>query len=367
MPDASHKPAIAWQGVLIAFSAPVFLGMAPVLGKLALGGGADAFTVAALRTLVAVGILWIVYALFFRRYIYIYPAGLMGCAVIGTINGIGSLFYYSGLTLLDASMVQLINGTYVVFALLIASFAGHQFSRHTMLRVGLALMGLVLITGLSAQPVNFAGFGLMLANALMFAGTVVLSQYVLYEMPAPTVALYVLTTMAILVSVVWLAIGEPLTEAVIAASLGPIALLGITTALSRLTIFAGVKVLGGLQTAILAISETAVALVLSFLVLGDSLSVGQWVGVVLLFTSILIVRQRDLLPHGVNPNLLLTANMASVQFQRIAFHRAFGTGEVDNAEQTMASLSPAELEAIRRMMGAETGIIDPFPIKQKRT
>ncbi|MCA9912312.1 MAG: EamA family transporter, partial [Anaerolineae bacterium] len=109
-------------GIIAALSTPLFLGVAPIFGKMAVQF-ADPFTVAALRTMLAVSLLWIVFLLFARRYIFIYPAGLMGCVVIGVINGIGSLFYYGGLHQLDnASLAQLINGMYLVFALMIAGF-----------------------------------------------------------------------------------------------------------------------------------------------------------------------------------------------------------------------------------------------------
>lgn len=353
------------RGAAAALSTPILLGMAPIFGKLALFTGVDAFTVAALRTLLAVLLLWLTYILFARRFIFIYPAGLLGCLVIGTINGIGSLFYYSGLSLLDASLVQLINGLYLALAVLLSRIGGQRASTRTLLRVLLAMAALLLITSLGAG-LNWTGVGLMLGSALMFAGTVILSQYVLYEMPAPTATLYILTTMGVVVTVVWLALSPTLEASVLQAAFWPIVLLGLTTALSRLAMFSGIKFLGGMQTAILAIAEIGVALLLAALVLGEALTMGQWLGVGLLFFSMLLIRQEDLLPRGVNPNALIVANMASVQFQRIAFHRAFGTHEHDNAERTMSSLSTQEMQAIRRMMGADIGRIDPFPIGKTR-
>lgn len=353
------------RGAAAALSTPVLLGMAPIFGKLALFTGVDAFTVAALRTLLAVLLLWLAYILFARRFIFIYPAGLLGCLVIGTINGIGSLFYYSGLSLLDASLVQLINGLYLALAVLLSRIGGQRASTRTLLRVLLAMAALLLITSLGAG-LNWTGVGLMLGSALMFAGTVILSQYVLYEMPAPTATLYILTTMGVVVTVVWLALSPTLEASMLQAAFWPIFLLGLTTALSRLAMFSGIKFLGGMQTAVLAIAEIGVALLLAALVLGEALTMGQWLGVGLLFFSMLLIRQEDLLPRGVNPNALIVANMASVQFQRIAFHRAFGTHEHDNAERTMSSLSTQEMQAIRRMMGADIGRIDPFPIGKTR-
>ncbi|XWX04139.1 DMT family transporter [Aggregatilineales bacterium SYSU G02658] len=351
---------------LSVFSAPVLLGLAPIFGKLALQAGADSFSTAALRTIVAVVALWLGYALFARRFLYIYPAGLVGCLVIGFINGVGSLFYYGGLNYLDASLVQLLNGSYLIFTLILVRFGGDRASWRTLARVLLIGTALTIITSFGGQPVNFVGVGLMLANALMFAGTVVLSQYVLYEMPPQTAALYVLTTMAGVVTVVWLTIGAPLTNEILVSAGPAIFALGVTTALSRIAMFASVKLMGSMQTAVLSITEIGVTLLLAAIFLGDTLTSTQWLGVALLFGSILLIRSRDVAPQSANLGNLVVANLANVQFQKIAFHRAFGKLEDDNEEQTMSQLTTQELQAIRRMMGAQVGGVDPFPIGKTR-
>src|SRR3990172_8884389 len=89
--------------LITALLSPMFLGLAPVFGKLALRGGSDPFTVAAVRTSLAAGLLWIVYLIFWRKYIYIYTAGFLGCAMIGTVNALCSLVYYNSLSPLNSS------------------------------------------------------------------------------------------------------------------------------------------------------------------------------------------------------------------------------------------------------------------------
>ncbi|NWG16140.1 MAG: DMT family transporter [Chloroflexi bacterium] len=356
------------RGIVAAFLTPLFLGMAPIFGKLAINAGADSFTVAAWRTVVAVVFLWAVYFLFIRRYIFIYPAGLLGCVVIGIVNGIGSLFYYGGLGMLDASLGQLLNGMYLIFVVLLSRLGGEPIDRRLALRVAVAFLALVILTGFGSTPVNWLGVGLMLANALMFAGTVILSQYVLYEMPAPTVTLYTLTTMAVLVTMVWAAVGTPMTPETLQAALPPIIILGLTTAFSRVALFAGVKFLGSLQTAILALTEIGVALTLAFFVLGDRLTPPQMAGVGLLVVSILMIRPRDMLPHGINPTRLVS-NFSDLQFMWIAFDQAFGKpapeGE-DDKTPTTPKLTTAEISAIRRMMGVQQGPVNPIPLSKDR-
>ncbi len=350
------------MGVGAAFLTPLMLGVAPIFGKQAIALGADPFSVAAVRTVIAAVLLWIIYAIFLRKAIFIYPAGLLGCVVVGVINGIGSLFYYSGLGLLDASLVQLLNGTYLVFAVLLSHLGGEKMDRRVAIRVALACAALFLLTGFGSKPINWLGVGLMLGSAMMFAGTVILSQHVLYEMPPTTATLYILSTMAVVVVMAWAAVGTSINASILEAAFPPIFILGITTAISRLAMFASVSVFGSLRTAIIAVAEIGVALTLAFFVLGDRLTAPQVAGVGLLIFSMLLIRSTDLLPRGFNPNALLVHDMANVQFQRIAFHRAFGKAEHDNEYGVMSTLTTAELVAIQKMLGATNKPVDPFPM-----
>jgi drug/metabolite transporter (DMT)-like permease len=299
--------------LIAALLSPLFLGMAPVLGKLALRGGSDPFTVAAVRTALAAGLLWILYLIFWRKYIYIYPAGFLGCAVVGTINGIGSLMYYNGLSRLDASLSQLLNGTYLIFVVLLARLGGQSLSWRTSIRISLALFGLLLLTGGVRGQVNWLGVGLMLGNAIVMAVVVVMARvaYDLRWLPQNSAAMW--------------AIGS----------------LAITTALSRLTLFAGIKNLGSLQTTLLAITELAVAVGLSFVFLDESLTNVQWLGVAAFVTSLILQGSpySKRAPRGGIP----LPNMAGIAFQQIAFIHAFGN----------SGISQDELDAIRRMMGVE--------------
>ena len=352
------------RAVATTLMTPFFLGLAPVWGKIALQTGIDPFSVAAIRTIIAAAILWIVYLLFFRQYIFVHPASLSGCVIIGIINGIGSLFFYSGLGLLDASLSQLINGTYLAFALLLIRLDGEKINRRVWFQGAFSVIGLLILTGFSGGQMNPTGVGLMLANALMFAGTIVFSQYVVFEMPSQTATLYIVTTMAVLVTVAWLPGVGRVPLATYEAALPAIILLGITTALARLMLFAGVKLLGGFQTAVTALGEIAVALLMAFFIVGDRFTTFQWVGVGFMVFSIALVRANDLTNRGINPNTLLVANLASMQFQRIAFHRAFLSHQTPSnpEDEIMASISPEEMIAIRRMMGVSETPVDPFPI-----
>jgi drug/metabolite transporter (DMT)-like permease len=338
------------KGVIAALLSPFFLGASPIFGKLATNSGADPLMVAAARTLIAVGILWVGYSLCWRKYIYIFPAGLIGCIMVGLVNGIGSIFYYGGLARLDASVAQLLNGTYLIFVVIMSWVGGTHMSRRTRLRVALAFIAVMLLTAPQATSMDWFGVGLMLGNAIMFAGHVVMSQRVLYEMPPQTFTLYVLTTMAVVVTVargvVAIAGHMPLVVPT-GEGMAAIVALAITTAVSRLLMFIGVKNLGSLQTILLGVAEVAVALAAAFLFLGERLSSVQWIGALVMVASMLLMRSRDETPIGLD-------RYQAMALPNFAGMRRFKATLSVNASP-ISGIPDEELELIRHMMGPYSG------------
>lgn len=71
--------------------------------------------------------------------------------------------------------------------------------------------------------------------------------------------------------------------------LWPVLGLTLVTFFSRLTLFLGVKHLGGMQTALLGLSELLVTVFLAHLWLGERLSWMQWIGAGMLVASLFLV------------------------------------------------------------------------------
>lgn len=289
---------------MAALITPLLMGVAPILGKLAIHTGFDPYTLAAVRTCFAAGLLWIVYLVFFRQYIYIFPAGLLGTLAVGAVNGFGSLLYYNGLLLLDnASLAQLLNMLYVIFAVFLVRFYGQRISTLSLVRTGLALVAVYLLTAWSETTgeVHWIGVGLMIGSAFMYALHVVLSQRAMYEMPAPTMALYALTWMGLVVLVARLAYGMQMPLPVgPALPIGWWYIAGLTavTALSRVTLFSGVRNIGSLQTILLNVAEIGVTLLVALTWLGEHMQPVQWIGVGVLLLSVLLSRWDEGLRHA---------------------------------------------------------------------
>lgn len=276
------------RGIVFTLLSTVFFGTAPIFGKLAYRAQVLPFTLVALRTVLAAATLWVFYLIFWRKAVRITWQNLMGCIGMGVANGVGSLLYYSGLTRIDASLAQLLYTLYPIWVFVFLIAAGHYVSRSSVLRLVLALGGVFALTYPGAQQVDVLGVMLLLSSGACYAWHLVLGQWTLADVDSRTVTLYVLSTMAVVVSIARLADGSPWTPISVD---GWVAILGLTlfpTILARLMVFAGLRNLGGAQTSLLGLAELLVALLIAFLLLGERLTFWQWVGGLLLMTSVVL-------------------------------------------------------------------------------
>jgi drug/metabolite transporter (DMT)-like permease len=298
------KKTIRILGINAALISAFFLGMAPIFGKQAIEIGASPFAVVALRTLLATLLLFLVMFIFKRQFLFIYPAGLIGCFLAGIINGIGSLFYYNALGKIDAGMGQMLYLLYPFFVAFYMYLDRHPISRITIFRLVIAIPAVILLvrTGKSTSGEVWIGIGMMLLASALYALHLPINQRVLYDIPAPTVTLYTLLAMSAVVVPAYLFSGQVQEFNQLSTAWWPILALTMVTFFSRLTLFTGVKHLGGLQTALLGLSELLVTLILSQIWLEESLIWTQWIGAGLLILSMLLIAfekpQQRTDPHG---------------------------------------------------------------------
>ncbi len=279
------------RGILVALGSSVFAGLAPVLGKLAYQAGVDPITLVGLRTALAAGLLWLFYLLFWRRQIAINWHNLAGCVGMGIANGVGSLLYYNGLSHTDASVAHLLYSMYPFWVFIFLSAAGHFVSRLSVVRLGLVLLAVFLLTWQGGGLADPLGVTLMIGAGALYGFHLVLGQWTLVDVDPRTVALYGLTTMTVVVGIPFLARGGAV-ESISPAGWTAILLVAIfPTALARLLVFAGVQRIGGAQTALLGMAEPVVAVVLAFVLLGESFTRQQWIGAALFVASVLLIRR----------------------------------------------------------------------------
>lgn len=292
-------------GISAALVSAFFLGLAPVFGKAAMGPGQfSPLAVVALRTGMAAVLLLVIMAVFNRKALFIYPAGLLGCALAGGINGIGSIFYYIGLSRLNASVAQMLYALYPFFVAAWLRLDHQTPSRLTVGRMLIACFSAFLLTRTAAVTIDMWGVACMLIAAALYAFHIPVNQRVLFDVPAPTVAMYTLFAMSAIVIPSYLIFDRSLP--IVAAPWGPVLGLTAVTFLSRVLLFTGVKHIGGMQTAILGLGELLVAVLFSHVLLGETLTGWQWLGMVGLGISLLLVWFEKPVNHPIHTHGLLS-------------------------------------------------------------
>jgi drug/metabolite transporter (DMT)-like permease len=276
------------RGIPLAVASAMLLGLTPIFGKQAINSGVPPLTVVAVRTAAAALLLLLVMALFRRKYLYIYPVGLIGCLIAGGLNGIGSLFYYAGLARVGAGLGQLLYSLYPVYVALLLVLDGQRHSRLTTVRLLLSIPAVILLTRTSSSNVDLIGVGMMLASGLFYGLHIPINQRVLYEAPAPTVTLYTLLAMTAVVLPAHV-LSAPAIPVSPQAAFVPLIGLTAVTFFSRLALFEGVKSIGGMQTALLGLAQLLVSMALAILWLGERLSPVQWLGAALLVLAMVLV------------------------------------------------------------------------------
>ena len=274
------------MGVRSALLSAVFLGLAPIFGKQAIILNFSPLAVVGFRTLSAALLLLFLVAIFRRQYLYIYPAGLIGCGLAGLFNGLGSILYYSALGHINASVGQLLYSLYPLFIALIMIFDSQPPSRFTIFRIFLATIAVIFLTYTTSGTVDIIGVIEMLLASALYALHLPINQRVLYDIPAPTVTLYTLIAMSLVVFPAFLLFDRSIPAN---ANWWPVLGLTLVTFISRLLLFLGVKHLGGLQTALLGLLELLVTIGLSIVWLQETLTTTQWIGAGILITSTLLV------------------------------------------------------------------------------
>lgn len=275
------------QGIVAALSSAIFLGSIPFFGKVAILSGFTPLAVIALRSGIALLLMTGVMIFAMRKFFYIYPVGLVGCLLAGFVNGLGSILYYSALSRLNAGVGQMLYSFYPLFVALWLFLDRQTITRITAVRLLLSVPAVMLLMFRQQASVDQVGAVMMLASSALYALHLLINQKVLFDVPAPTVTFYTLLSMAATVEIAYLFFDA--TQPAPQVAWWAVLTMALITFLSRFTLFLGIKKLGGLQTALLGLSEVLLTVVLSIVFLGERLSPQQWAGGLLLAISLVLV------------------------------------------------------------------------------
>lgn len=280
------KPLSQASGFIYLLMATLCTSPIPVAVKIGLRQEVSPVELVSFRMVLASLVLW-AYFLCFQFYAArIDRAGLIGCFQSAIANCFSMLSYFWALYYIDASLATLVYASaHVPIVILLSMIQGEHPSRLDLFRFLLALLGLYLFIG-PLGNLNWMGIGLSVATAFCFGVHITLIQWRLGAYSPLTVGLYVITFMAILLGILYLAYGYrlPRFDTVTWGALLWIAI--VATAIARLLLFTGIQKAGSRQAALLSPLETLLAVLFAVWWLGEWLTPQQWLGTLCVVISV---------------------------------------------------------------------------------
>ena len=280
------------KGILHAVIAVFCLSLTPALVKGAISAGIDPTSLLTMRMVVASVVLWSVFLLFFPSAAAIDGKGLIGCLCVALANASGLLCYYTALTRINASVAHVIFSLFPLIALVMLAFKGEPMSALKLLRLTLALIGVYMLVKPGGR-IDLVGVALVLLTAIFYALHMNLTHWYLKDYSPKTVALYVVSFMALIMSLIYI-IRFDTYQALTVSAWMVILITGLlSTAVARIAMFGAIKYIGSGQTALLCPAETVLAVLWAILFLGERLSWIQVIGgSLILASSSLVLKSR---------------------------------------------------------------------------
>ena len=274
------------RGFSLVIFASFCLATQPVVLKFGLQAGADPVQLLTPRMVLAAGLLWLWVGVTRPHRIRIDRWGLLHSALAGLLNALALLCFYLGLRRIDASAAILIFSIYPAILLSMLHLRGESVTKRDLLRLALALTGVVLVADPGGSA-DFLGVFLILCCATLYASYIFVVHTRLVRLPASTTTLWIITTLAVGTAII-----RPLFP-----SEQPLGVEGwgvviwsgvIGTVIARLAIIEGIRIVGGSQTALLMPVEMVMSVSMAAIFLGERISLIQTGGAVLVLTSVLL-------------------------------------------------------------------------------
>lgn len=281
-------------GIVFILAAMLGLSLAPTFIKWGIAADDGPIPLLAMRLLIGAGVLWVVVLAYQPGLARIDRRGLRACAIVAVTNSVSLSCFYLALDYISASLATVIFALHPLVVLLILATLGEPLTRRKLVRLALALVGIVLLLGINGT-VQWAGVALAGGTAVFYAAYLVLIQEQLGSYPAPQTTLYVISMMAGILGVVFLIQLLSGTAELAFSGTGWITILFtglVSTAFARFALFAGIQRVGGGQAALLGPIETMLVVFWAVILLGERLSLTQSLGGALILISAALAAPR---------------------------------------------------------------------------
>jgi drug/metabolite transporter (DMT)-like permease len=283
-------------GTAVVACAAMLLAATSVLAVVSYGGGANPSAVMLIRFIGAVAVLYTILRVSGAK-IVLPPRARAVAFALGLVQAVQSYFLYNALDLIPVGLAMIIFYVYPLLVGLLASLVGQDRLTWT-LGGGLvtAFVGLIFVFNVTGAEFSRLGAWYAVFTALCWSLVVVGNGWVSRGGDTRPVTLHI--QISALVSVaVWLSVtGDVRLPATPEAWLG-FALIPVFYGVGITLFFVAASMIGSVRTALIMNFEPVSAVVLGYLVLGQTLTPLQLVGGALVISALFVAHLRWRRPH----------------------------------------------------------------------
>ena len=277
------------RGYIFLFFASLCIATLPIAGKFGLQQNVPVFALLISRTAMAAIVLAAILRIWKPSLLKIDRQGLSRCFELALVNCFSMFCYLQTLSYLDASFsIILFSFIFIPFVIIFNRIWGQQPRWIDGFRFALAILGVYLFVD-PAGSFSWIGVAFGIGNAMAYGVYTVLVERRLANVPPMTILVYSMAMQAAIFSMVGGFVGiewPPLSDQLSWATMIWFGL--ISTGLARIFLFSGIQIVGSKQAALFSPLDMVVALALSVLFLGESLSGIQVAAALLIMVSVLL-------------------------------------------------------------------------------
>lgn len=284
----------ATGGLLIAMSAAGFAFL-PIFAKLAYAAGLNIVTLLAARFIIAASCFWVLLTLTKTKW-KVDGKSLVALFLLGAVGyGLQSSGYLMSVQYIPTSLAAMLLYTYpVIVSLLTYALGDETFTRRKVAALVIAVAGLGLILGASWKGINMIGAGYAILAAVTYAGYIVASSRVVREVPSLTMSAYICSAAAVAFLAVGCLSGSLHLEQLAVDGWQWVAAIAlVSTVLPVVSFFAGVRLTGAYQAAIISTLEPWITGIFSAWLLTERLTAAQFIGGVMIIGGIIMLQMQS--------------------------------------------------------------------------